>query len=213
MIGIRNIAIAALVSTTLTCATASTALAGLLNGHGAAFGGFTGSVSFNDGAGLAGRVDYAVFTAAAFNANFAGLGYVPGDAFVYTYQIESFGTATVDGFEVVLEGAANTSGAFGPLSSLVPPDIFPSTSAFLGSSRAQWLFAPGIEILEVSSGLAFSSPELPTLGMFEVFAGRLQTLLVAGVPTPFTTPVPEPNLGGLLLLSALAGFGWCRRRR
>ena len=72
-----------------------TSQAGILNGHGAAYGGVTGSVPFNNGVGLSGTIDYAVFTANAFNANFAGLGYVPGDALVYTYQVNVAGNLGV----------------------------------------------------------------------------------------------------------------------
>ena len=60
----------------------------MLNGHVDALPGWTGTVAFDNG-NLQGNLDYAVFTAADFNANFLGDGYVPDDAVVYTYQIEN----------------------------------------------------------------------------------------------------------------------------
>ena len=66
----------------------SPALSGPLNGDPSALPGFTGTTAFNNGVGLSGTVDYAVYTYAAFQAEWAGLGYVatPGEA-VYVYQV------------------------------------------------------------------------------------------------------------------------------
>jgi hypothetical protein len=86
---------------------AMSAEAGILNGHGAAFGGVTGSVPFNNGVGLSGTIDYAVFTANSFNANFGGLGYVPGDALVYTYQVFVTGGLGVSAEIVGVSNPAN----------------------------------------------------------------------------------------------------------
>jgi hypothetical protein len=91
---------------------ASFAQAGILNGHGAAFGGVTGSVPYNNGLGLSGTIDYAVFSAGAFNANFAGLGYVPGAALVYTYQVNVLGNLGVSAEIIGISNPANTIGTF-----------------------------------------------------------------------------------------------------
>jgi len=47
----------------LSFAFASNSEAGILNGHADALDGVTGSVFFNNGLGLIGTIDYAVFTA------------------------------------------------------------------------------------------------------------------------------------------------------
>jgi hypothetical protein len=204
MTPIRSAAIAALVSSTLILGAAPAAVAGVLNGHAAAFGGIAGTVAFNDGFGLAGTVDYAVFTAGAFNANFGGLGYVPGDGLVYTYQIESTGRVDVVALEVILAGAANTIGSFDI------GDVGPTASAFVGGD-AQWLFGDTLSAGQSSWGLAFSTPDEPIVGFYEVF-GEAASTLVAGIPTPHSFAVPEPGTLGLLLSAALAGLGWRRRR-
>ena len=66
----------------------SPALSGPLNGDANAIPGFTGTTAFNNGVGLSGTVDYAVYTYAAFQAEWGGLGYAatPGED-VYVYQV------------------------------------------------------------------------------------------------------------------------------
>ena len=150
-----------------------------MNGHVDAFGGFTGSVAFDDGLGLEGYIDFAVFTASDFNANYGGLGYVPGDALVYTYQIESEGDMDITALRVFLGGAAaNTIGFFGPL---VAGAIEPFTAAF-DPSEAEWVFDPALD--GVSFGLAYSSPLLPGVGSFEVFGLRSSSLVALGYRSP-----------------------------
>ena len=178
---------------------ASFAQAGILNGHGAAFGGVTGSVPFNNGVGLSGTIDYAVFSAGAFNANFAGLGYVPGDALVYTYQVNVTGSLGVSAEIVGISNPANTIGTF---------DIGDQNSSSASfTPNARWLFSPEIPTGMSSWGLAFSSPKLPIVGASLTIDGGTQAL-VAGVPTPGPITIPEPatlvlGMGGLgaMLLS------------
>lgn len=177
---------------------ASVSQAGILNGHGAAFGGVTGSVPFNNGVGLSGTIDYAVFSAGAFNANFAGLGYVPGDALVYTYQVNVTGNLGVSAEIVGVGNPANTIGTFDI------GDQNASSASF--TPNARWLFAPEIPTGMTSWGLAFSSPKLPIVGASLTIDGGTQAL-VAGVPTPGPITVPEPatlalcvgGLGAMLL--------------
>jgi len=177
---------------------ASFAQAGILNGHGAAFGGVTGSVPFNNGVGLSGTIDYSVFSAAAFNANFAGLGYVPGDALVYTYQVNVTGSLGVSAEIVGISNPANTIGTF---------DIGDQNSSSASfTPNARWLFSPEIPTGMSSWGLAFSSPKLPIVGASLTIDGGTQAL-VAGVPTPGPITIPEPTtlvlgagaLGAMLL--------------
>lgn len=170
--------------------------AGILNGHSAAYGGVTGSVPFSNGVGLSGNIDYAVFTAADFNANFAGLGYVPGDALVYTYQVEVTGNLGVSAEIIGVSNPANTIGTFNI------GDQNATSASF--TPNARWLFSPEIPTGKSSYGLAFSSPNLPIVGASLTIDGGTQAL-VAGVPTPGPVPlVPEPTSLVLLLASGAA---------
>lgn len=190
-----------LIAASIILATASSAQAGILNGHVAAFEGVTGTVPFNNGVGLSGTIDYAVFKAEAFNASFAGLGYVPGDALVYTYQISVSGTRFVTAEIIGISNPANTIGTFDI------GDVNASSASF--TPNARWLFTPSIPTGGTSWGLAFSSPNLPIVGASLTIDGGTQAL-VAGVPTP--GPIPEPATL-LLVVSGLAARCWSRSRR
>ncbi len=183
---------------------ASIAQAGILNGHGAAFDGVTGSVPFNNGLGLSGTIDYAVFTADNFNANFGGLGYVPGDLLVYTYQVAVTGTLGVSAEIVGISNPANTIGAFDI------GDANPTSASF--TPNARWLFSPEIPTDMTSWGLAFSSAYLPIVGAALTIDGGTQAL-VAGVPTPGPLPLPEPGSSLLAVSGLAAGCLWRFRRR
>lgn len=187
------------VAASITMGAAATAHAGVLNGHGAAFNGITGSVPFNNGVGLSGTIDYAVFTAGAFNANFAGLGYVPGDALVYTYQVAVSGPLGVSAEIVSVANPANTIGSFDI------GDVDTSSASF--TPNARWLFSPEIPTGMTSWGLAFSSPNIPIVGASLTIDGGTQAL-VAGVPTPGPIPLPEP---GSLLLAVAGSTACCLR--
>jgi hypothetical protein len=179
---------------------ASAAQAGILNGHADALAGATGSVPFNNGVGLSGTIDFSVFTAAAFNSNFAGLGYVPGAPFVYTYQVIVGGTLGVSAEIIGITNAANTIGTFDI------GGVDASSAAF--TPNARWLFSPEIPGGSSSYGLAFSSPQLPIVGGSLTVDGGT-TAFAAGVPTPGPS-VPEP---GSLLLLASGALAACLSRR
>lgn len=187
---------------------APSAQAALLNGHAAAFAGVTGSVPFNNGVGLSGTIDYAVFDAPTFNANFAGLGYVPGDALVYTYQVLVSGSLGVSAEIIGISNPANTIGSFNI------GDISPASASF--TPNARWLFASEIPTGMSSWGLAFSSPNLPIVGASLTIDGGTQAL-VAGVPTPGPIVFPEPGsfltVASSLAICCLTGRGRARRAR
>jgi hypothetical protein len=143
-------------------------------------------------------IDFAVFTAAAFNANFGGLGYVPGDALVYTYQVNVTGSFGVSAEIIGVSNPANTIGTFDI------GDQDASSASF--TPNAQWHFSPEIPTGMSSWGLAFSSPMLPIVGAALTIDGGTQAL-VAGVSTPGPIQVPEPatlvlSAGGLLSILA-----------
>ncbi|QDV76187.1 hypothetical protein [Botrimarina mediterranea] len=179
----------------LIAASSASSVAGILHGHAAAYGGVTGSVPFNNGVGVSGVIDFAVFTAADFNANFAGLGYVPGDAFVYAYQVEATGPEGLSAEIIGVNNPANTIGTF---------DIGDQDAASASfTPNARWLFAPEIATGLTSWGLAFSSPNLPIVGASLTIGGGTQAL-IAGVPTPGPISIPEPSALLLLTSGALA---------
>jgi len=179
------------------------ASAGILNGHAAAFSGVTGSVPFNNGVGLSGTIDYAVFTANAFNANFGGLGYVPGDALVYTYQVTVIGNLGVSAEVVGVSNPANTIGTFDI------GDQDASSASF--TPNARWLFSPEIPTGMTSWGLAYSSPKLPIVGAALTIDGGTQAL-VAGVPVPGPISIPEPATA-MLTLAGLTALCVTRKNR
>ncbi len=179
----------------------STCQAGILNGHVAAYENVAGSIFFNNGAGLSGNIDYAVFTAAAFNAHFGGLGYAPASELVYAFQIENLGSVYVSGETISVANAANTIGTFNI------GDVDASSATL--TPDAEWSFAPGIAPGDSSWGLAFSSPNLPIVGFFTTFDGDTSWLM-AGVPTPGHNPIPEP---ASLALLAIGSVLTCRRIR
>lgn len=177
--------------------------AGPLNLHPDAIGGCewllvdrcSTAVPYNDGLGHSGMLEFAVFLAADFEANFGGLGYVPGDAFVYTYQLFSTGSDPIDAFAVELKGDAKTLGAFN-IGGRGPSDTqIASLDDWLVAAAAHWIFKPGILAPEITFGLALSSSRPPTRGLaFAVFSEifPFTSFHVAAVPVPSAVPVPEP---------------------
>ena len=177
--------------------------AGPLDGHPNAYAGWTGSVPYSNGT-LTGNLDYAVFTAADFNANFAGLGYVPGDQLVYTYQIENTGASFVSTEVVGISNPANTIGSFNI------GIVAPSGANFVGGN-AEWTFNPTIPTGDTSYGLAFSSPQIPIAGGSLTVNGGASAL-VSGIPTPGPNMIPEPA-SFLLLFAGGAGMMLSRSKK
>jgi hypothetical protein len=167
----------------------SAGFAGILNGHPDALPGWTGSVAFDNGGGLEGDLDFAVFTAADFTTNFAGLGYAPGDTYVYTYQLINSVDAGTDAISTEVIGIVNPANTIGTFDI---GDVNASSAGFVGGN-AQWLFNPELTLGMSSWGLAFSSPVGPMNGLALTVDGGA-SVLVSGVPTP----APEP--GSLILL-------------
>ena len=201
----RAVSIAAVIVGAVILGNPSVSVAGPFANHPDALSNeLTGSAPFNDGVGHTGVVDYAVFTAGDFNANFSGFGYVPGDAFVYAYQmLATNGTYDITGFVVHLQGSANTIGTF------KMGDVAPSTTQFVGAA-AQWLFMTGLEDGQTSWALVFSSPELPIFGFGEILPPPIPYPNYVAVPIPYAAPVPEP--GSLALLATGAATAYIRRR-
>ena len=191
--------------TALMCSVAllnsASSQAGTLNGHSAALPGWTGTVAFDNG-DLEGNLDYAVFTAADFNANFSGLGYTPGDAIVYTYQLENGNNATTDSISAQIVGILNSANTIGTFDI---GDVDASSANFVGLN-AEWQFNPEIPAGQTSWGLAFSSPSEPMEGVALTIDGG-SSVLELGVPTP----APEPSSLLLLVVGGMLA-SWCGRR-
>jgi hypothetical protein len=200
---VRTTGIAAALSCCLilVCGQNSAVGAGILSGHAAALAGWSGSVAFDNGAGLRGDLDYAVFTAANFNANFGGLGYVPGDAVVYTYQLLNSALAGTDSISTETVGIINPANTIGTFNI---GNVNASSASFVGTN-AQWLFNPEIPLGMTSWGMAFSSPNLPIVGSGLTVDGGA-SVLVTGIPTPGDVAIPEPYSVALLGSGAMLVF-------
>ena len=189
---------------------------------------FSNSSPFNNGVGTSGWVDFVVLTAADFNDDFSGLGYVPTDAYVYAYQVFAFSVRPIIGLAMSVEvGSAHTIGSIKLVGGMDPTSaqFIDNGSTFLESfgftgGEAQWFFAPGVEADQWSAGLVFSSPYLPVFRLVQALADYSD--LPPGpywanthVPVPSGVPVPEP--GSLMLVvvgGAVSGIrAWRLRRR
>ncbi len=205
--------IVAAIACGLILCTAAVSSAGILNGNplayddgnGPAAGAWTGTLPFDNGNGLEGDLDFAVFTTAVFNANFSGLGYTPSTpptgGLVYTYQLTNTTSPTGDSISAEIVGIVNPANTIG---SFDIGDIAPSLATFSGSN-ALWQYNPAIDAGETSFGMAFSSPNVPMLGVALTVDGG-GTAQTVGVPTPSARPIPEPAslaMWGLLSVAIL----------
>lgn len=175
--------------------------AGVLNGAAGAL--TSGTAPYDNGNNLSGTVDYAVFTASAFNSAFGGMGYAPTDGYVYTYQVLNDGT---DNFSQLTVGISNPASGIGSFSI---GDVDVSTALFDGADNAEYQFlSPRIMTGQSSYGLAFSAPTLPieSIGIISDGGGSLQIDL----PAPGT--IPEPSSACLVLLLGGAAASTLRRR-
>ena len=216
-----------LASALVFCATP--AFAGTLaSDFSSLLGDWNGTTSFQgyltDGitkTGLTGTIDYAVYTADQFNANFPNSGYTPTSTYVYTYQAFETGPAPLSSVSVnlIFPYPAQDIGTFqgtdtSPLSNLgtvagqVPS---PGTEFLVPGDSANWPFG-GVLVFQGGStaGLAFSSPNAPQWS-----TGSTIDDGSVGLAYPIPTPGPStPEPGSLALaLSALVAFSMYRLRQ
>jgi len=191
----------------------STVSGGVLDGNGDAvmFASYSGSQDFNNtSSGLEGTLDYAVFTADEFAIAFPSASWSPGGPVVYAYQLENTGDVNI---------SAEIVGVSNPVT--VPHDIdsfeynvgeqAPS-SALFGPTSANWSFVDPDELDpgQTSQILVFSSPNIPMAGgSLIVDGGTFATL--TEIPTPSSTPIPEPTSVALLFAASLLFFAAGRR--
>jgi hypothetical protein len=188
-------------------ATASNAY---IDGNGPDSGAWRGSASYSNGP-LFGTIDYAVFTAAGFAAEFPSA--VPGDynptsgELVYAYQIRNGGGSAAVSFESVSADPADNIGSF----EITSGDIEPTAESLSGFGTAEWIFLfPEIGPNENSFGLVFSSLNRPE------FSGTSVTIdggftAIATVPTPGDIRIPEPSALMLLCIGGVM-LRWLGRR-
>jgi len=188
----------------------SPALSGPLNGDPNALPGFTGTTPFNNGVGLLGTVDYAVYTYAAFQAEWAGLGYVatPGED-VYVYQVlPDPASFVVSHLSVKIVNPADNVGNFA-----LGGGVAPSTESLGlgGPPSADYFFGNSVPAGGASSALAFSSPFAPIL-LFGSVVDHGTSAFVIPLPSPGTQFIPEPATIVLVIAGALFGLPMAIRR-
>jgi hypothetical protein len=181
----------------------ATAQAGILavhpgaynDGNGPSGGAWRGTAPFANG-DLAGTVDWAVFTANAFNAFFAGGGYVaPAGELVYTHQI--FTTDALppvvgaSGMSIILPG--NPAGNAGGFSAGGVTGV-PVALAFADPSIADWSLTAETDALTPSQGLVYSSTNVPQLtGVPVVVDGGTSASAILPLGVPGSGSIPEPT--------------------
>jgi len=199
------LAVLALVAFHGSCASA-TSLSDLF---GSAVSGTTGFGPYNDGDGLSGTVEYAVFSKAAFELNFSASSVTVGaNELAYVYQILNTGTDFVSqnvqlgiNSSAVDIGSATIDGFAGETS---------PTSSSIVLPTASWNFVTNIPGLTGrSSALVLTSTNLPNSTATQIIINGGGTAFTSAI-VPSDIPIPEPS--SLCLLAGSLAFLAVRHR-
>ena len=169
--------------------------AGILPGHADAYS--SGITPFDNGLGLAGDVEWAVFAPGDFTIDTGGT-WAPGSGeMAYVYQVYSSGTDAVSKYEVPLMNPAGNIGAF---EAVGITGIIPSGMSLIAPGSAMWQFlSDGIDQEENSRALVYSSPTIP-IDLYSIVVNGGTYTLAIPVPSPGSEPIPEPSVLVLLLV-------------
>lgn len=187
-------------ATVLALGLATGAQAGLLDGHADAMN--SGSVNFNNGQGLNGTVEWAVF----LDSKYPFGGYSPtANELVYAYTVmvndSPTGTVSATGYRVLSVNGANNQGVDTTQGGVA------GTAAGLGGNTAQWSFVAdgNVNPGQTSYILTYSSIFKPVSGNFELsFVSDSGTpAVVFGAARPGDEAIPEPASLALLALGSL----------
>lgn len=154
-----------------------------------------GTSGFNNGVGLAGTVDWAVYGPNTFPVGFVG--YTPtANEFVYVYQVHETGPLSLSSFSVNIDNPADAIGTFtgNTVSGSVSGD--PATLQVLNAlDSATWKFS-GVLQNGSSVGLVYSSPNAPTFSFGTTIdhgtSAAVGTFANPTLPSPSSVQAPEP---------------------
>jgi len=157
----------------------------------------TGSVNFDKGGLLSGRIDYVVYDPQGYQSSITD--------YVYAYQIfnDASSTVGIDCFSVGFSPDIQVFYAW--CEPTGPEDKIPTW--FLPPTSVLYVFPTGIKADERSGMLFFTSDSPPETGIGVVTAGVAGSVNVE-VPSP--SPVPEP---ATLTLVSAGAFLALRRKR
>ncbi len=176
--------------------------------YGPASGAWWGVASYNYSNQLEGTVDYVVFAAGQFALAFPSSSYhPPANELVYAYQIMNTGPSDVSTFSVPIfqMRPADTIGYFSDIAGVVPTTST-LTISNTADGTATWFYSSSgsgtILTGQSSVGLAYASPNAPESDYGSVINSGLSSYILS-LPSPSTTPAPEPSTIVLLALPAI----------
>ena len=175
---------------------------------GSAYSGTTGTGVYNNGGGLSGSVEYAVFTKNSYDSLFTGSSVTvnPGEL-AYVYQILNSGSDFVSqnaqlgiNTSAVGIGSATIDGGAG--------EVSPSAATLNPGINAVWEFTPAANNIPSggrSSALVVTSTNLPNSTAVQIILNGGGTAFTMAI-VPGDIPVPEPTslvllLGGVAFLA------------
>jgi hypothetical protein len=160
---------------------------------------------------LSGYVEWIVYGPGAFPFT----GFTPAaDELTYVYQVFSTGSDHVSSYTVPLYNAVDTGigiGAFSDPANGVT-GVAPSAMQLLALDSAHWQFA-GINQGDNSEALVFCSPNKPDDYYSILVDGGATAVAGPPLPSPSSTPIPEPAVLASLLIAFAIGATATKAKR